>query len=126
MAPRLQSASSVGGTYRKPLAPQAMGPARPHDRYRSPLRRTRVHVLCQERANVAGDYLEILLESEVARVKEMELKVLQVSLVGLSARRGKDLVLGSPDDQRRRLMLAQVRLPLSIERRVASLVVEPL
>ena len=55
-----------------------------------PLRRTRVHVLCQERTNVSGDHLEILLESEVARVKEMELKVLQVSLVRLGARRGED------------------------------------
>ncbi len=75
---------------------------------------------------MAGDYLEILLESEVARVKEMELKVLQVSLVRLGACRGEDLVPGSPDDQRRWLMLAQVRLPLGIERRVASVVVEQL
>ncbi len=61
-----------------------------------------------------------------AHIEEMELEVLQVSLVRLGARRGEDLVLGSPDDQRRRLMLAQVRLPLWIERRVASVVVEQL
>src|SRR6478672_11234960 len=50
----------------------------------------------------------------------MELQRLQVPLVRLSSGCRENLVVLSPDDQHRRLVLAEVRLPTRIERRVTS------
>ena len=81
-------------------------------------------VLAEEVPHQLGDLVAVLLEGEVPGVEQVKLQVLQVALVGLGAGGREDLVVLSPDDQRRRLVLAEVCLPLRIERRIAAVAVE--
>lgn len=60
----------------------------------------------------------------MARFEKVEFQVLQVTLVGERSRGRKDWVVLAPNDQRRRLVLAEEFLPLRIQRRVASIAVE--
>ena len=83
-----------------------------------------LHLACQEFANAAGNEVAILFQREVTRVEQMELEVVQVTLVGFSPFRREDVVTLSPDDQRRRLMLPEISLPTGIERRVGAVIVE--
>ena len=55
---------------------------------------------------------------------QVKLDLRQVALVGMRAVGGKDHVVLAPDDQRRRLMLAEVCLDLRIQRQVGPVVVE--
>src|SRR5271157_1718099 len=68
-----------------------------------------------------GGYLvAILFESEVSRVEQVKLQVLQVSPVRLGAGCRKYLVVLSPDDEGRRLVVTKVGLPFRIHRRIAA------
>src|SRR5262249_59848892 len=66
------------------------------------------------------DLVAIRFQSEVAGVEEMELQCLQISFVRFSAVGREDFVILAPGDQHRRLVLAEVVLPLRIQRRGAS------
>jgi len=63
-------------------------------------------------------------QSEVPSVDQMQLRIWQVTLVGLRAIDDEDLVVLAPNDERRRLMGAEIRLPLRIERNIGAVVVE--
>jgi len=84
----------------------------------------RCKVSAQEAAHEVCDEFPILLESKVSGVQKVELDVFQIALVGVGAGSRKDLILLTPDDQRRRLHLTHPGLPGRIQRRVAAVVVE--
>ena len=54
----------------------------------------------------------------------MEFEVSEVAFIGVSTVGREDEVVFPPDDQCRRLMLAQVLLHLRIERQIGSVIVE--
>src|SRR5262252_5876962 len=56
----------------------------------------------------------------------MELQVLQIAFVSFGPLRRKNEIVFPPHDQRRRLVLTEVSLPLLVERRVRAVVVEEL
>ena len=66
----------------------------------------------------------LVLQREMAGVEEMKLQVGQIALVRMRAIGGENLVVLAPDDQRRRLMLAEISLDGGIERQVGPVVVE--
>ncbi len=70
--------------------------------------------------------MAIFFQGEVACVEQVKLKVLEVPLVRLSAFGWKNGILGSPHDQRRWLMLAEVFLPLRVQGWVRSVAMEQL
>src|SRR5258708_916585 len=82
------------------------------------------HVLAEERAHQPGDLVAIRLQGEVAGVEQVVLQRLQVALVRLGPGGWKDLVVLSPGDQHRWLMLAEILLPLRIQRRVVAVAEE--
>jgi len=81
-------------------------------------------LLAEKVSNERGDQRTVLFQSEVARVEQVELHVLQVTPVGVSPGGRENRVVLSPDDQSRRLVLAEVFLPLWIEGRIAAIAVE--
>src|SRR5262245_24144363 len=66
------------------------------------------------------DLVAIRFQGEVTRVEEMELQCLQVSFIRFSAVGREDFVILAPGDQHRRLVLAEVVLPLRIKREVTA------
>ena len=82
------------------------------------------HVLAEELPHQLGDLVAVGFQGEVAGVEQVELQRLQVALVRLGPGGGEDLVVLAPDDQHRRLVLAEVLLPLRVERRVAAVAQE--
>src|SRR5262249_39627594 len=82
------------------------------------------HVLAEKRPNQLRDGVALGLECEMAGIEQVIFEYLHIALVGLGAGGRKDLVVLAPDDQHRWLILAEVGLPLWIERRVASIAEE--
>src|SRR5688500_1667062 len=82
--------------------------------------------LLEERPHQSRDRVAFLLEGELAGVEEVELDVLEVPPIRVGALGGEDLVVLAPDDERRRLMAAEVGLPPWVERRVRTVAVEEL
>ena len=81
-------------------------------------------LLAKEASNERGDLGSIFFESKMARVEEVELQVFEVTLVRMRPSSRKDRVILAPDDQRRWLVLAEVLLPLRIQRRIAAVAME--
>ena len=75
-------------------------------------------MFAEEIPHQPGDLGAVGLQGEVPGIEEMEVDGLQVTPVGLSSGRREDLIVLAPDDQHRRLALAEIRLPLRVERRV--------
>ena len=72
-----------------------------------------------------GEHLVgLIFQNKVAAVEQMEFEVREVAIIGVSAVGREDEVVLTPDDQCRRLMLAQVLLHFRIERQIGSVVVE--
>ena len=93
----------------------------------APLHRAlEAQVLAKEPPDMLSYDLPILFEREVTCIEQMELHVLQVALVRIRPGGRKDFVILAPYDQRRRLMLSKVGLPLGIKRRIATVVIEHL
>src|SRR5215813_4516893 len=61
----------------------------------------------QEVDHESCDLVDLLIQCEVAGVNQMNLGVRQVTLVSLRARRDEGGIITPPDNQRRRLVLAQ-------------------
>src|SRR5262245_62583958 len=59
-------------------------------------------------------------------VEQVELQVLQITFVGFGPLRRKNEIVFPPHDQRRRLVLTEVSLPLRVEWRVRAVVVKEL
>ncbi len=60
----------------------------------------------------------------MAGVDEMKLNLGKIALVGMCAVGGEDKVVLAPDDQRWRLVFAEISLDSGIERQVGPVVVE--
>src|SRR5262245_31921833 len=81
-------------------------------------------VLAEELAHQPSDGIALGLQGEVAGVEQVVRERLQVALVRLGAGGREDLVVLPPGDQHRRLVLAEVLLPLRVQRRVATVAEE--
>src|SRR5208337_3546699 len=79
-------------------------------------RRAQLDILTEEVPHQVGDLVAVLLEREVSGVEQVKLQGLQVSLVWLGAGWRKYLIVLSPDDQGRRLVVAEVGLPFRVQR----------
>src|SRR5262249_6287879 len=90
----------------------------------SPWRPSFRHMLAEQISQVRSDFIAIRFQSEVASVEQVELQRLQVAFVRLCPLSRKDLVVPAPDDQHRGLVLAEIRLPLRIQRRIAAVTQE--
>lgn len=64
----------------------------------------------KEVAHQARDLLAVLFQREVAGVEQVQPGLGQVAQIGGGAFRRKDLVVLAPDDEHRRLVLAEIRL----------------
>src|SRR5262245_44151585 len=82
------------------------------------------HVTAEEVAHKPSDPIPFAFQREMAGVEQVELERLEVSLVRLGPGRRKDLVVGAPHNQHRRLVLPEVLLPLRVERRVTAIAQE--
>ena len=83
---------------------------------RSPARQLPV----EEVAHEPRDLLAFVFEREVAGIEQVQLGFGQVAQVGVCAVGGEDLVVLAPDDQRRRLALAEERLEARVQRDVGA------
>ena len=81
-------------------------------------------VLPQEAPDQPRDLVPVGLQGEVPGVKEVVFEILEVTLVGLGAGAGEHLIVLAPDDQYRRLVLAELSLPFGVEQRVAAIAEE--
>ena len=81
-------------------------------------------MLAEELPHQLGDLVAVRFQGEVAGVEQVELQRLQVRLVRLGPGGREDLVVLAPGDQHRRLVLAEVLLPLRVQRRVAAVAQE--
>src|SRR3546814_6624397 len=71
-----------------------------------------------------SDWSSDVCSSDLAGVEEVELDVLEVLPIALGEVTREQRVVVAPDHQGRRLVLAEQRLPLRIERDVVAVVVE--
>jgi hypothetical protein len=78
----------------------------------------------EEVAHQRHDLVSPVLEREMPAVEEVQLRVGQVAQERPCARGGKDRVVRAPDDQRRRLVLAEEGLEARVKRDVGAIVVE--
>src|SRR5271166_3257962 len=79
-----------------------------------------IEILQQELFDSAANLFAMGLEREMAGVQHMYFEILQIALIGRSAFRWEDEIVLAPDDQRRRLILAEKGLKLGIQRNVGS------
>src|SRR5207248_10275477 len=68
----------------------------------------------REPADMRRNHVTQLLEREMARVEQIEIDFLQIVLVGVRAGCGEDDVVLAPDDEGRRLVLAEIGVPLRV------------
>src|SRR5262249_35587463 len=69
-------------------------------------------------------FVGFVLERKMPCVDQVKLDLGQVALVRVSAVGREDFVVLAPDDERRRLMLAEICLHLRIKRQIGAIVVE--
>jgi len=74
--------------------------------------------------NVRSNLLTVCLQREMSGVNQMSLGVGQIPFVRNGAFCGEDGVVLSPDNERWRLVLAEERLEVGIERQVGAVVVQ--
>jgi hypothetical protein len=84
----------------------------------------RRHLAAKEIADQRSHFGPVGLECEVAGVQQVQLNVLQITLVGRRTIGDEDLVILAPQYEHCRLVLAEVGLPLRIERHIGPVVVE--
>jgi len=76
--------------------------------------------------NECDDEIAVLFEDEVPGVEQMKLCIREVIEVRERSGEWEDLVVTTPGDDRRGLILAEVRLPLRVQRKIAPVVVREL
>ncbi len=74
----------------------------------------------------SGDDITILFQREVPGVEQVEVDILQVPLIGISALGGEDRIVFTPYDEGRRLIFPEVSLPAGILRRISAVAMEQL
>jgi hypothetical protein len=82
------------------------------------------HLPTQEVADQRNDFIGLVIQCEVAGVDKMKFHLGQVALVRMRSIGWKNLVVLAPDNQRRRLAIAEVGLNLRIQRQIGPVVVE--
>src|SRR5688572_13947460 len=82
------------------------------------------HLAVEETTNQRCHLIELVFEREMSRVEDMKLRRGKIAKIRMRALLGKYLVVLAPDDQRRRLALAEELLKLRIERHVGPVVIE--
>ena len=70
-----------------------------------------LHVLAEERPHQVGNLVAVRFKGKVPGIEKVEFQRLQIALVRLCPGRREDLVVLAPDNQHRRLVLAEIRLP---------------
>lgn len=83
-------------------------------------------MLAQEIPDEIGDDLAVFFQGKVPWIEQVQVDRLQVAFVRMRALRRRDRVVLSPDDQRWRLVLAKVGLPLRVKGRIGPVVIEQL
>ena len=82
------------------------------------------HAGRQEFTDQLCNHIAMLFQGEVPRIEQMKLQLLQVSFVRMCAVRRKDLVILTPNNQCRWLVITEVLLPLRVTWRVTAVVKE--
>jgi hypothetical protein len=78
----------------------------------------------QKGAHERHDLLALVLQGEVAAVEEVQFDLLEISDKSHGAARRKTFVVGTPNDQHRRLVRTKEGLELRIERDIGAIIVE--
>src|SRR5882757_9888811 len=81
-------------------------------------------VFGQEAENETRDLVVLLVEGEMAGVKQVQFGVRQITLVCLRSRSDERGIIPPPDHQGRRLVLAQPCLPRRVRSDVRAIIVE--
>ena len=81
-------------------------------------------VPAEEVPHQLGYLVTLLLKRGLPGVEQVELQILQVSLVRFSTGNGEDRIVLSPGDKGRRLVIAEICLPFRVERRIAAIAVK--
>src|ERR1035438_939829 len=79
---------------------------------------------CKELLDAGGNFFAVRLKGEMSRIEKMRLDVGKIPIVWGRTFGRKDIVVFSPDNQRRRLILTEEFLKLWVERNVASVVIK--
>ena len=85
-----------------------------------------VRVLCHKTGDQIGHFLTVFLQRKMPGIEKVKLKVIKIALVWMCSFLREDVVIPPPHDQCRRLKLTKVSLPLWIQRRVRTIIVEQL
>src|SRR6516162_2490260 len=85
---------------------------------------SRRDLTAKEIADERHHFVRFVLECKMPCVDQVKLDLGQVALVRVSAVGREDLVILAPDDERRRLMLAEICLQDRIKRQIGAIVVE--
>lgn len=72
----------------------------------------------------ASNFVVLLVQGEVASVEQMNFRIGQVGAESRRTRRDEGRIVSTPDDQRRRLVVAQPPLPGGVGRHVRTVVVQ--
>src|SRR5882672_7089126 len=95
---------------------------------REPVSTSLENALCdlarEEVTDQRHHFVKLVFEGEMAGVDEMKFGLGKVALVGMCAVRGENEVVLAPDDQRRRLMFAEIGLHRRIKRKIGPVIVE--
>src|SRR5262249_57595816 len=72
------------------------------------------HLAVQEVVDEREDLVSLVLKHEVTSVEKMELEIPQVSLIGMRTSLGENEIVLAPDDECRRLLIAEPGLHFGI------------
>src|SRR3954471_47365 len=84
--------------------------------------RKAVHLPAEEIADGAGNFMQMRLKREVARVVEMHLRAGHIAPEGFCTRRDEGLIVLAPNGKYGRLRGAEIFLDFGIERDIAGIV----
>lgn len=78
----------------------------------------------QKRSGQAGNLVAVGLQGKMSSVEKMEVDVFDVTTIGFRTCGWEDLIVLAPHDEHGRLVLAEVLLPLWVERWIATIAQE--
>src|SRR3569833_1200763 len=81
------------------------------------------HLVIKDLPRQPCNFISMVFQREVASVEQVQLRLRQVTKVGLRARCGEDCVVLSPNNQQRRLVLTEILLPLGVMTQIRTVVI---